>query len=61
MKDEFRRNWFKVMGWMARPKCDCCNWTMGKHRKTYKRIANKQVRARLKEDLRRENDKSIID
>jgi hypothetical protein len=56
VKDKFRRNWFKSMGWMARPKCPCCNWTIGKARKKDKRTVNKKVRAKLKEDLRNKEE-----
>lgn len=57
MKDEFRRNWFKVMGWMYTPKCSCCNCTIAgnykKNHKARKRVVNKQVRTKLKEQLRK--------
>ena len=51
MKDNHRREWFLSMGFMVNTKCSCCNWTLHGKRKINKRVINKKVRAREKQEL----------
>ncbi len=51
MIDTSKRNRMRVLGYMWSYDCPCCNWTKHGNKKRKRHIVNKQVRARLKQEM----------
>lgn len=52
MKDLHRRKMYKIIGKVYRWDCPCCNHTLIGNKRKNRRTINKQIRQRLKNDLR---------